>query len=94
MSSNATNNLVVGPHIKSTTPIQAPANIYRKGMSSNATENQVVGLLIKSTTPIQVPSKVPCICYHPHYCLRYYSGALFRTVGRFDLSIFSSLLQT
>ena len=36
MSSNATNNLVVGPHIKSTTPIQAPANIYRKGMSSNA----------------------------------------------------------
>ena len=94
MSSNATNNLVVGPHIKSTTPIQAPANIYRKGMSSNATDNQVVGLLIKSTTPIQVPSKVPCICYHLHYCPCYYSGALFTTVGRFDLSIFSSLLQT
>ena len=94
MSSNATNNLVVGPHIKSTTPIQAPANIYRKGMSSNATDNQVVGLLIKSTTPIQVPSKVPCICYHLHYCPRYYLGALFTTVGRFDLSIFSSLLQT
>ena len=94
MSSNATNNLVVGPHIKSTTPIQAPANIYRKGMSSNATDNQVVGLLIKSTTPIQVPSKVLRICYHPHYCPHYHSGALFTTVGRFDLNIFSSLLQT
>nr|XP_023917106.1 vacuolar protein sorting-associated protein 45 homolog [Quercus suber] len=75
MSSNATNNLVVGLHIKITTPIQAPANIYRKGMSSNATDNQVVRLLIKSTTPIQVPSKVPRICYHLHYCPHYYSGS-------------------
>ncbi|XP_065636767.1 vacuolar protein sorting-associated protein 45 homolog isoform X3 [Quercus suber] len=48
MSSNATNNLVVGLHIKITTPIQAPANIYRKGMSSNATDNQAVTNLLNN----------------------------------------------